>query len=130
MMFQLDDKKKSIVSLTLRVIVSGYIGFMGVMLIRGYVDEGIGWYLGFGIFFMVMAVAFVIFGVWFFFKQRSLQAEAQDRAPDDASEVVDGDTDATASVKSVEAADATTDDRPKRMSISDIANYKSDDEDE
>ena len=124
MMFQLDDKKKSIVSLTLRVIVSGYIGFMGVMLIRGYVDEGIGWYLGFGIFFMVMAVAFVIFGVWFFFKQRSLQAEAQDRAPDDA-EVVDSDRDP---VKPVEAADATTDDRPKRMSISDIANYKSDDE--
>ena len=125
MMFQLDDKKKSIVSLTLRVIVSGYIGFMGVMLIRGYVDEGIGWYLGFGIFFMVMAVAFVIFGVWFFFKQRSLQAEAQDRAPDDAMDAVD--TDAS-SVKSIEASDNTTDDRPKRMSISDIANYKSDDE--
>ena len=126
-MFQLDDKKKSIVSLTLRVIVSGYIGFMGVMLIRGYVDEGIGWYLGFGIFFMVMAVAFVIFGVWFFFKQRSLRAEAQDRAPDDASEAVDIDGDRDP-VKSVEAADNTTDDRPKRMSISDIANYKSDDE--
>lgn len=126
-MFQLDDKKKSIVSLTLRVIVSGYIGFMGVMLIRGYVDEGIGWYLGFGIFFMVMAVAFVIFGVWFFFKQRSLQAEAQDRASDDAMDAVD--TDAS-SVKSIEASDNTTDDRPKRMSISDIANYKSDDEDE
>ncbi len=125
MMFQLDDKKKSIVSLTLRVIVSGYIGFMGVMLIRGYVDEGIGWYLGFGIFFMVMAVAFVIFGVWFFFKQRSLQAEAQDRASDDAMDAVD--TDAS-SVKSIETSDNTTDDRPKRMSISDIANYKSDDE--
>ncbi len=124
-MFQLDDKKKSIVSLTLRVIVSGYIGFMGVMLIRGYVDEGIGWYLGFGIFFMVMAVAFVIFGVWFFFKQRSLQAEAQDRASDDAMDAVD--TDAS-SVKSIETSDNTTDDRSKRMSISDIANYKSDDE--
>ena len=127
MMFQLDDKKKSIVSLTLRVIVSGYIGFMGVMLIRGYVDEGIGWYLGFGIFFMVMAVAFVIFGVWFFFKQRSLQAEAQDRAPDDASEIVDSDRD---SAKPAEISDSTEGDRPKRMSISDIANYKSDDEDE
>ena len=126
-MFQLDDKKKSIVSLTLRVIVSGYIGFMGVMLIRGYVDEGIGWYLGFGIFFMVMAVAFVIFGVWFFFKQRSLQAEAQDRAPDDASEIVDSDRD---SAKPTEISDSTEGDRPKRMSISDIANYKSDDEDE
>lgn len=125
MMFQLDDKKKSIVSLTLRVIVSGYIGFMGVMLIRGYVDEGIGWYLGFGIFFMVMAVAFVIFGVWFFFKQRSLQAEAQDRAPDDASEIVDSDRDPA---KPAEISDSTEGDRPKRMSISDIANYKSDDE--
>ena len=126
-MFQLDDKKKSIVSLTLRVIVSGYIGFMGVMLIRGYVDEGIGWYLGFGIFFMVMAVAFVIFGVWFFFKQRSLQAAANDRAPDDASEIVDSDRD---SAKPAEISDSTECDRPKRMSISDIANYKSDDEDE
>ncbi len=126
-MFQLDDKKKSIVSLTLRVIVSGYIGFMGVMLIRGYVDEGIGWYLGFGIFFMVMAVAFVIFGVWFFFKQRSLQAEAQDRASDDASEIVDSDRD---SAKPAGISDSTEGDRPKRMSISDIANYKSDDEDE
>ena len=127
MMFQLDDKKKSIVSLTLRVIVSGYIGFMGVMLIRGYVYEGIGWYLGFGIFFMVMAVAFVIFGEWFFFKQRSLQAEAQDRASDDASEIVDSDRD---SAKPAEISDSTEGDRPKRMSISDIANYKSDDEDE
>ena len=123
MMFQFDDKKKNIVSLTLRIVVSAYIGFMGVMLIRGYLDEGTAWYLGFGIFFIVMAVAFVIFGVWFFFKQKSLQAEAQDRAPDDA-EVVDNDA---SSVKSIEASDNTTDDRPKRMSISDIANYKSDD---
>lgn len=122
MMFQLDDKKKNIVSLTLRIVVSAYIGFMGVMLIRGYLDEGTAWYLGFGIFFIVMAVAFVAFGVWFFFKQKSLQAEAQDRAPDDA-EVVDSDRD---SAKPAEISDSTEGDRSKRMSISDIANYKSD----
>ena len=34
-MMQLDEKKQRTVKLTLRILVAAYIGFMGVMLVKG-----------------------------------------------------------------------------------------------
>ena len=71
-MFRNDEKKKNIISLVLRIIVSAYIGFMGVMLICKYPDDNNAWYLGIGVFLTVMAVAFVVFGFWYYFRTRAV----------------------------------------------------------
>ena len=123
-MFQLDKKKKNIVSLTLRIIVSGYIGFMGGMLVKGYMDENNPWYLGFGIFFMVMAVAFVVFGFWYYFRMKSIDAEMAEQQVEGEATGEDADKgDAPAQTGSPDGSA----NQEKRVRISDIANYKSED---
>ena len=60
-MMQLDEKKQRTVKMTLRIVVAVYIGFMGGMLVKGYLGDPNIAFLIFGILFLVLAVGFIVY---------------------------------------------------------------------
>ena len=87
-MMQLDEKKQRTVKMTLRIVVAGYIGFMGVMLVKGYLGDPNIAFLIFGILFLVLAVGFIIYALVSFFKTPVAEAVSSE-APPIADEVID-----------------------------------------
>ena len=110
-MMQLDEKKQRTVKMTLRIIVAGYIGFMGGMLVKGYLGDPNIAFLIFGILFLVLAVGFIIYALMSYFKTPVAEDVSSEAAPI-ADEVPQEDT---------------SEEVPqKKLGIKDIANYKSD----
>ena len=110
-MMQLDEKKQRTVKMTLRIVVAGYIGFMGGMLVKGYLGDPNIAFLIFGILFLVLAVGFIIYALVSYFKTPVAEDVSSETLPI-ADEVIDED-------KPEEVPQ-------KKLGIKDIANYKSD----
>ena len=109
-MMQLDEKKQRTVKMTLRIVVAVYIGFMGGMLVKGYLGDPNIAFLIFGILFLVLAVGFIVYALVSFFKAPVVD-DVSKEAPPTADEVLD------------------EKDTPKKLGIRDIASYdNSDDE--
>ena len=67
-MMQPDERKQRLVKMTLRIVVAAYIGFMGVMLVKGYLGDPNIAFMIFGILFLVLAVGFVVYALVSFFR--------------------------------------------------------------
>ena len=87
-MMQLDEKKQRMVKMTLRIVVAVYIGFMGGMLVKGYLGDPNIAFLIFGILFLVLAVGFIIYALVSFFKTPAAE-DVSSEAPPTADEVPD-----------------------------------------
>ncbi|MEE3466839.1 MAG: phage holin family protein [Eubacterium sp.] len=124
-MMQPDEKKQRLVKMTLRIVVAAYIGFMGVMLVKGYLGDPNIAFLIFGILFLVLAVGFVVYALVSYFK-----APAGDGVSSEASPTADGvpdDDSSSEEDKQVSLTGAEEQDSGEKRKISDFAKYKSDD---
>ena len=74
-MFNGNEKNKQIVKLVLRVVVAGYIGFLGGQLIVRRPPGSSPWFMVAAVFFIVVAVGFTIFSIIMFFRERAALAE-------------------------------------------------------
>ncbi|MBO4396154.1 MAG: hypothetical protein J5819_07400 [Eubacterium sp.] len=109
MMFAGNDKNKLYVKLALRVVVAGYIGFLGGQLIYKRPPGSSPWFMVAAVFFLVVAVAFIVFSIIMFFREKASLAEKSDVTDSDA----------------VSAHDE--DESSATFSIRDMARYRSDD---
>ncbi len=103
--------------MTLRIVVAAYIGFMGVMLVKGYLGDPNIAFLIFGILFLVLAVGFVVYALVSYFKAPAGDGVSSGALPT-ADEVLDGDS----------STGAEEQDSGDKKKISDFAKYKSDDQ--
>ena len=113
-MMQLDEKKQRTVKMTLRIVVAGYIGFMGGMLVKGYLGDPNIAFMIFGILFLVLAVGFVVYALVSFFRTPADNGVSQEASP-----TADGVPDGSETPEKT--------DEEKKPGIKDFAKYKSDD---
>ncbi len=112
MMFAGNEKNKPYIKLVFRVVVAGYIGFLGGQLIYKRPPDSSPWFIVAAVFFVLVAVAFIIFSIIMFFKEKAMLAENPDENNTDVKEEVV----------------STKPDKPSgSFSISDMAKYKSSD---
>ena len=116
-MMQPDEKKQRLVKMTLRIVVAAYIGFMGGMLVKGYLGDPNIAFLIFGILFLVLAVGFVVYALLSYFKAPTDDSVSSEALPT-ADEVPDEETSS-----GIEEQDS-----GEKRKISDFAKYKSDDQ--
>ena len=74
-MFNGNEKNKQIIKLVLRVVVAGYIGFLGGQLIYRRPPGSSPWFMVAAVFFIVVAVAFTVFSIIMFFRERAALTE-------------------------------------------------------